>query len=120
MSKNSKDVQRVWVNREASGKECSVLHENVELWFSSLFSLPWDQETFLGYVAEIICIVVTDEGYLLTSGAVLLLYISMCLHLRAFYEMFQHLLRERERPNRVENSEEFICDVIRFHNSVKR
>lgn len=61
-----------------------------------------------------------NEGYLLTSGAVLLLYISMCLHLHAFYEMFQHLMRKPERPNRVENHRKFICEVIRFHNSVKR
>lgn len=87
--------------------------------FASISRLPWDQETFIGYIAEIICIVVTDEGYLLTSGSILLLYISMCLHHRAFYEMFRHLLRTREHQNRVKNQLEWIYDVIRFHSSVK-
>lgn len=84
----------------------------------SLFRLPWNQDTLLGYLAEIVSIVVTDEAYLLTSGAVLLLYISMCLNHRAFYDMFQYLLKDP--PNRQQNHRKLLCDVIRFHTTVKR
>lgn len=83
------------------------------------YRLPWNQETLLGYIAEIVCMIVTDEGYLLTSGAVLLLLISMCLHHRAFSEMFRRLLRAHEHPNRLIDQKKLLCKAIRFHNSVK-
>lgn len=83
-------------------------------------SLPWNQETLFGYFGEILTIVVTGEGYILTNGAVLLLFISLCMHFRAFFEIFQHSMKKLEHPDQKQNYKQILCEIIRSHNLAKR
>lgn len=87
--------------------------------FTFGFSLPWDQETPLGYFGEICISMICIEAYLLDNGALVLLFISMCLHHQAFYKMFQHSLLKLNRPDKNRNDKKHICNLIRFHISVK-
>lgn len=82
-------------------------------------SLPWDQETFLGYIGEMVVSMICMEGYLIDNGALLLLFISMCLHHQAFYRMFRNSLCKLNRPDKRRNDKEHLCNLIRFHISVK-
>lgn len=83
------------------------------------FRLPWDQETLFGYICEIVLSLVCIEAYLLFNGALLLLFISMCLHHRTFNKMFQYSLQKLDHDDNQRNDRLFICKQIRFHISVK-
>lgn len=83
--------------------------------------LPWNQKTIGGYAAEIFVNWITGEAYFITTGAILLLCISMCLQHRSFYERFQHSLH-RLNSHEIQtklNQEELLRDLIHFHITVK-
>lgn len=87
--------------------------------FIDHFSLPWNQETLLGYILETVFFVVETFSYFLINGTFLILFISLCLHNRAFYQMFQHTIREWEESNANQNDSEFLCKLINFQVTVK-
>ncbi|XP_055306184.1 odorant receptor 85b-like [Sitodiplosis mosellana] len=102
---------------------CWLLNGNFDLTltFHPLkFLLPWDQTTLFGYFSEIIYNILISEAYMLYNGAVLIPFISICLHHWAFYKIFCHLLRYLDRHDENRNDKEFVCDIIDFHNSIKR
>lgn len=85
-----------------------------------LCSYPWDQTTYFGYFNEICISSVTGGFYLLMDGAILVLFIAMCMHHQAFHEIIKHRidnwkLFERNR----DCDEKFICNLIDFHVSVQ-
>ena len=84
-----------------------------------LLSLPWDQSTISGYLSEMFFGFNIGEGYLFINGTILLLFMSMCMHHRAFYKMFKHLTDQWNRPHRSIDEKMFLCHLIRFHISVK-
>lgn len=84
------------------------------------FSLPWNQTTFGGYSAEMCVSVLFALGYQIPLGTILLFFISICVHHHAFYVIFENSIKKWNR--RREKSlldRKFICDLIRFHISVK-
>ena len=88
--------------------------------FNNSPSLPWDQTTLLGYFGEIIFCILVCEAYLLYNGAVLLTFVSICLHHKAFSGMFQHKLRNLEGPTKNRSEKDFFHNIIDLHNTVKR
>lgn len=78
-------------------------------------SWPWNQATFMGYVGEIVAIITGCALYLLVGGIVLLLFISICLHHQAFHKLFEHLVYHKSKKC----DKVFLCDLIRFHITVK-
>lgn len=89
---------------------------STELWSSS--SLPWNQNTPVGYFFEICYDITTGETYLI-SGSGILLFISLCQFHHAFLKMLQHSLRQLDHPDKTRNDKQFLCELIRFHVSVK-
>lgn len=59
------------------------------------------------------------EIFLIQNSAFLLLFISLCVFHRAFYQMFSHTLKKLDHRNENQDDEKFLCDLIRFHNTVK-
>lgn len=59
--------------------------------------------------------------YFLALAAVLLLFISLCLHYRTFLEMFEYVLAKigKSDKNGHQHDAEIICDLIRFHSRIK-
>lgn len=82
-------------------------------------SLPWNQDTVLGYLGEICFNIVTGEAYL-ASTSIILFFISMCLHHRAFYHIFRHSVSKINHLDKKRTNKEILCEVIRFHISVKK
>lgn len=53
-------------------------------------------------------------------GVVLLLFVAICLHNQAFSEMFdQSIDKWNGRKGKNQNDEKFLCDLMRFHLTVK-
>lgn len=87
--------------------------------FISFFSsLPWNTNTLIGYAGEIVFHLITGALYLHLNGVIMLLFIALCLHHRAFYQMFcQKLQKFDEKHN--SNPKQFLCELIEFHILVK-
>lgn len=89
--------------------------------FTSFYSdkrrLPWDQTTPWGYFGETLYHLFVGEMYLLTNGAFLLLFISLCLHHRAFYQMFDNFVRKMDYPDENRNDTRHVWKLIKFHNT---
>lgn len=83
-------------------------------------SVPWDETTLLGYIAEENFVCYCGTTFMVASGVTLLLFISICFHLRAFYEMFDFSIYEWNHLDMHENDEEFILKLVRFHVLVKK
>lgn len=80
-----------------------------------LSSLPWNRTTFLGYLGEIVFTALLGLSYMTVNGVVLTLFISICYHHLAFYTIFKQSIDRYKRRD-----ERFLCDLIRFHISIKR
>lgn len=90
-------------------------------WLEWLFSfiilrLPWDQGTAYGYLAELFMDTFGAAAYYIVVGILLTLFILMCLQHHAFFEIFEHSLREFDRTDRRPHH---LYELIRFHISVK-
>lgn len=81
--------------------------------------LPWNQTTYLGYSGEISFSTITTVAYFLVVGSVFLLFISMCMYYRSFCEMFEKSISTWDQLGENRFDYDFICDLIRFHISVK-
>lgn len=82
-------------------------------------SLPYNQTTPLGYFGDVVASIAIGQGYLITSGSIMILFISICLHHRTFFNMFQHFTRKLDQSNRNQSDHECLCHLIRFHLMVK-
>lgn len=75
----------------------------------------------MGYVAELAFTVPAAIGYPIVNGAFLLLFISICQHHQAFYKMIKYSMRKLNQPEEnIECDAKFLCDLMRFHTSVKK
>lgn len=82
--------------------------------------MPWNVETPLGYFGEIHFHIITGQSYLFIYGTNVLLFIAMCLHHRAFSQMYEHSLLKLEFVAKKPNNKQFLCHLIDFHSTVKR
>lgn len=87
--------------------------------FLLYFSLPWDQSTLFGYVLEMFVVIYEGQTYMISNGVFLLFFISICCHHQAFYRMFKHSMTKLDHHDANRNDKRFLCDVIRFHASVR-
>lgn len=81
-------------------------------------NLPWNQLTFIGYLAEAFYTFMVGEMYLLASSYILL-FISTCQHLSAFNQMFRHFVNDMNQNQTTRNDKWRLCQLIRFHNEIK-
>lgn len=89
--------------------------------FSVLDSLPWNQETFFGYFAEMIFYNYTCVAFYIACVMLLFPFVSFCWHHKDFYKMFRHLLQKMDGPDSDEepNNNELLVKIIRLHTSVR-
>lgn len=85
-----------------------------------LCSYPWNQNTYFGYFNEIFISSIAGGFYLLMDGAILVLFISMCMQLRAFHGIIKQRIDNWKFIERNRDCDEkFICSLIDFHVSVQ-
>lgn len=81
--------------------------------------LPWDQQIAYGYFWEICFSILASLHFLIANEAILIFFISMCLHHQAFYQIFQHSVGKLEYRDKNRNDLKYICELVRFFISVK-
>lgn len=74
--------------------------------------LPWNQQTPLGYVAEMCFHLFCCTTYCL-SVSLIVLFISVTLYQRAFYEMFKYSSDQIEPSDA--HMKTNICQMVKFH-----
>lgn len=88
------------------------------------FSLPWNQTTFYGYCGELGLVATDTTGFMLVNGGLLLLFISICMHHRAFSNIFKNAIAKSNKSIGVTNAKQcnarFLHDLIEFHISAKK
>lgn len=82
-------------------------------------SLPWNQETPIGYIAEMVFGIIAVESLQIVLYSSLAIFISICFHHAAFNEMFKYKLREFELPEIERNNGKIVKDLIQFHTAAK-
>lgn len=82
-------------------------------------STPWDQQSLLGYFGDVCFIELFSHMYLFVNGAFLLLFISLCVHHREFYEIVRYLALQLDHADTQRNDKKLLCQLIRFHASAK-
>lgn len=68
---------------------------------------------------EILFTIYEGQTYMIANGIFLLFFVSKCYHHRAFYGMFKHLLMKLDQPDRNVHDKVILCDLIRFHTSIR-
>lgn len=81
--------------------------------------LPWNQQTIQGYTAMTFLSIFFGHVNLTLNGATLVLFISLCLHHRAFYRIFDSIAMKLEKPDKFRNVPDILNEMVRFHISVK-
>lgn len=56
--------------------------------FLELSSMPWNTQTPLGYAGEVLFGLLLSEAYLIGNGSILMLFVCICLHHKAFQVIF--------------------------------
>lgn len=81
--------------------------------------MPIDQTTLIGYVSEIVFCISFAGAYFIANGALLLLFVSICLHHAAFSKVVQHRIAKLSVRQKEQSDAELLRDLVRFHVSVK-
>lgn len=84
----------------------------------SFSSVPWDLNTRYGYICEVILDISGTETYYIANGSLLLFFISMCLHHRAFLKMFEHFLMNLNKQDD-QYKKGNLSKLIKYHNLIK-
>lgn len=84
------------------------------------FSLPWNQQTLLGYFAETGFFALGAFASVLYFSCYIVFYISFCFHHQAFYKIFQyHVNKLTDSQQNSSNNKKIIHKLIHFHSSIK-
>lgn len=89
-------------------------------WHFFCFSLPWNQQTLLGYFAETGFFALGGFASVLYFSCYIMFYISFCFHHQAFYKIFQyHVSKLTDSQQNSSNNKKIIHKLIHFHSSIK-
>ncbi|XP_031634736.1 odorant receptor 42b-like [Contarinia nasturtii] len=81
--------------------------------------LPWKQSTLFGYLAEVFYGTFLCEVFIVATGSVLCLFMSMSWHHEAFLYIFRHSTRKLELIRDEKHANDIVCNLVRFHIVVK-
>lgn len=85
------------------------------------FSLPWNQHTIIGWIAEILLCLYIAFPYVAYNYGFLTFFVVIGEFHRAFYLQFQNMIENMNLTAKRNGSQKaHLCDIIRYHNSVKR
>lgn len=98
----------------------SIFRMNLTLIQFSFSSLPWNQNTLLGYFAEIFYVFLNCQTYMFANGTVLIFFLSQCYYLRTFYKMFDYMVTRFNFLHRNHHyDKKYLCDLVYFHFTIR-
>lgn len=77
-------------------------------------SLPWNQKTLLGYFFATCYIAICLQSSLIVNGAILLLFISICIYHHAFYNIFNETTIKLNICKKDQEVKQIFDDLIHF------
>lgn len=83
------------------------------------FSLPWNQESFIGYIGEILVDILLCCTFISVGGQFFLIFIALCVHFFTFNEMFASFVNELDRSTEDTKKTALIRKLIEFHVDIK-
>lgn len=109
------------VQNDVSGKHLPDVDCNNNCFFLLHSSLPWNQKTMWGYIAEILYVMLNCQTYMLATGILLIFFIESCYHHHAFYKMFSQMISTFNlSPHRNYNDDkQHLYDLVRFHVTIR-
>lgn len=107
--------------------KCSFIHSfmfNKSCSFSQIdfivYSLPWNQQTPIGYFYELIFDFIVATSYIFASNLMFIVFISICWFYPAFYKKFQYFVHKMDQTKNNRHEKELLFNLIRFHVKVKK
>lgn len=82
--------------------------------------MSWDYHTPSGYAGGILFGIMQSEAYLLGNGSILMLFVCICLHHKAFFRMFEHTVKQLDETFQERDPTIQLCEIIKLHISIKR
>lgn len=80
------------------------------------FRLPWNQDTALGWFAEVTFALSATVTYIIVNGCFTTFFTGICMHQRAYYQIFQTLSTQFTNER---NTKNLLVDLIHYHNTSK-
>lgn len=82
-------------------------------------SLPWNQYTILGYFGELSFSFASGVAYLIVFGSMVLLFVGIVLHFKAFFKIYKHLFSQLNTSNENHTNSILLCKLIKLNISAK-
>lgn len=82
--------------------------------------MPWNQSTNIGYSVEVTLSISDPEFYMVSNGVFLLLFVSLCQHHRAFYEIVEFTTRKIGIEENYESNAYLFGDIVKIHAAAKK
>lgn len=83
------------------------------------YSWPWNEECFIGYVGEILTVIIMSDVVLAVVIQSFLLFISICVHIFTFNEIFASFVNELNASIEEEKKTDNFRKLLRFHMDIK-
>lgn len=74
--------------------------------------LPWNQQTVIGFLGDLLVTIGAGSFYLLYNGIFVALFVSICLHHRAFYRMYECLVQRLDEPDNSRSDQEILREIV--------
>lgn len=105
----------------------SLRSQSFEIHSSYLFSLPWNQQTFSGWIYELFFSLILCTCYCLINGAILSFFMGLCEFHMAFRNHFNTLIQNMDEidskfvdsASKNRQMKLLLSEAIKFHVSVK-
>lgn len=86
----------------------------------SFHSLPWNQDTLLGYAGEMLVGLLYVLIFWMIGCQMLILFIAICYYQFTFYEMFVHFVDHLKQSKKIDRKANAILKIVKFHRDIKR
>lgn len=86
---------------------------------------PWDQNTLIGWIMELIFNIVAATMYFIIASSFLILFFSICQYHGSFYKIFRLQIDEidaaiAQQPLPTHRIKKLLYETINFHISAKK
>lgn len=83
-------------------------------------SLPWNQDTILGYAGEMLVGLLYILVFWMIDFQIVILFIAICYHQFTFYEMFVNFVVHLKQSKKTYRKTNAILKIVKFHKDIKR